>query len=336
MSKIDRLTPDQQARFSDFVREWTAVGLSTEPADRPRAEAAIKWMYREAELAEPRTVWCGSPRSDALTRDSVWDSVWDSVRASVRASVWASVGDSVWASVWASVGDSVWARVGASVGDSVGASVWASVGDSVGDSVHGQHEAPWLAFYAFFREACGLTKQTDPLQGLFELSRSAGWLLPHRNICWVSERHNVLNRDDRGRLHCADGPALQYPDGWGIWAWHGVRVPEAVIKREFDAAAVTSERNAEIRRAMVEIMGAEAYVKGAGLTIAHQDQWGILRREPGGEFGIVELENHSLEPDGSRKRYHLMVPPDCQTALEAVAWTFDLPPEQYAQMRASS
>ena len=312
MSKIDRLTPDQQARFSDFVREWTAVGLSTEPADRPRAEAAIKWMYREAELAEPRIVWCGSPLSNALTRDSVWDSVWDSVRASVRASVWASVGDSV------------------------GASVWASVGDSVGDSVHGQHEAPWLAFYAFFREACGLTKQTDPLQGLFELSRSAGWLLPHRNICWVSERHNVLNRDDRGRLHCADGPALQYPDGWGIWAWHGVRVPEAVIKREFDAAAVTSERNAEIRRAMVEIMGAEAYVKGAGLTIAHQDQWGILRREPGGEFGIVELENHSLEPDGSRKRYHLMVPPDCQTALEAVAWTFDLPPEQYAQMRASS
>ena len=41
-TKIESLTPEQEARFDEFVDKWTAIGLSTEPADRPRAEAAIE------------------------------------------------------------------------------------------------------------------------------------------------------------------------------------------------------------------------------------------------------------------------------------------------------
>jgi hypothetical protein len=35
-------------------------------------------------------------------------------------------------------------------------------------------------------------------------------------------------------------------------------------------------------------------------------------------------------PDGSFKRYWLRVPPSVQTAPEAMAWTFDMPAEDYA------
>jgi hypothetical protein len=101
---------------------------------------------------------------------------------------------------------------------SVGDSAWASVGDSV----YGQHDAWWLAFYDYFREACGLSTQTDPLQGLTDLGQSAGWFLPHANICWVSERHNILRLSEHGVLHCPDGPAVAYPDGFEIYAMHGV------------------------------------------------------------------------------------------------------------------
>ena len=36
--KIEKLTPEQIARFPEFVERWTNIGLSTAPADRPRAE----------------------------------------------------------------------------------------------------------------------------------------------------------------------------------------------------------------------------------------------------------------------------------------------------------
>ena len=229
--RIERLTEAQKARFPEYVERWTKIGLCTEPMDRERAKRAICSMYTNAGLSEPKVVFCGSPLGNALTRvavsklssvgvsvgASVRASVRDSVRASVRdsvgasvcgsvrnsvggsvrnsvgASVWASVWDSVGASVWDSVGGSVCGSVGASVGDSVRDSVWGSVGwNSVRDSVYGQHDAARLSFYAYFREVCGLADETEPLVGLFELAKSAGWALPHRDICWVSERHDIV------------------------------------------------------------------------------------------------------------------------------------------------
>jgi len=78
---INKLTPAQIARFPEFVDKWTRIGLSTEPADRARAEAGIELAYKVAGLYAPKIVWCGSPLSNALTRalvnkNSVGDSVW--------------------------------------------------------------------------------------------------------------------------------------------------------------------------------------------------------------------------------------------------------------------
>lgn len=108
MKKIDHLTDVKIARFPEFVDRWTTIGLCTDPADRPRAEAGIATAYRMAGLDPPKLiVWCGSPLSQGLTRAIVFG----------LAGASASVGDSVGDSVWDSVGDSVRDSVGASVRD---------------------------------------------------------------------------------------------------------------------------------------------------------------------------------------------------------------------------
>ena len=157
MARIEHLTDEQRACFPEFVDKWTRIGLSTEPADRPRAEAAILAMYKQAGLPKPEIVWCGSPVGNALARASVWDSVGASVRASVgdsvRASVGDSVGDSVRASVWDSVRGSVWGSVWASVWDSVRGSVWGSVWARVGASVR---DSVWGRVGASVRDSVGI------------------------------------------------------------------------------------------------------------------------------------------------------------------------------------
>lgn len=60
MPRIEKLTPAQETRLAEFCEKWTRIGLNTDPADRPRAEAGIRSAYRAAGLAEPeRIVWCG-------------------------------------------------------------------------------------------------------------------------------------------------------------------------------------------------------------------------------------------------------------------------------------
>ena len=324
---ITKLTPDQIARFPEFIEKWTRIGLSTEPADRPKAEAGIIAAYASASLPPPRIVWCGSPLSQGMTRaivmdkkvgasvrDSVRDSVVDSVRASVVASVGASVRDSVGASVWASVRDSV--------GDSVWASVWASVVDSVWDSGYGQHDANWIGFYNFFRIVTHLESETAKLTGLQSVAESAGWYLPHAELCWISERHNRLNRNQQGRLHCDGGPAVEYPDGWKIFALNGVRVSEhfAVTPAEkIQLDQVLAERNVDIRRELIRKIGIERMLA----KLPHKE---IGTR---GNYRLLDVRLSDEVPSAiylkmlnpSVGTWHLEgVSPECKTVEQALNW----------------
>ena len=320
MKKIESLTQEQIAKFPEYLQRWTDIGLSTLPADRGAAEEAIRNMYRAADKAPPeKIIWCSSPLSQGLTRAIILDK-----------KLVPQIGASVWASVWDSVG--------ASVGDSVRD----SVGDSVGDSVFGQHDASWLAFYEFFHDECGLTKETEKLEGLWMLAKSANWALPHEKICWVSERHHILERDERGRLHSLSGPACAYPDGWAIYSVHGVRVPADIIedRASITVARIEAEANAEIRRVMIDLYGPKRYLEDSGAQVIQQLPENhyivglrtarLLRKEvPEDEpIILVDLLNSTPEPDGTVKRYQLRVEPGAydgeasRDCLAAVASTW--------------
>ena len=323
---IEKLTPKQEARFPEFIERWTKIGLSTAPADRPKAEASIRAAYRAAGLKEPRAiVWCGSPLSQGFTRAIILDpKFWEGLKLKPQDPV-ASVGDSVLASVRDSVGDSVRDSVGDSVGDSVWDSVRDSVRDSVNESGYGQHDANWLGFIEFFREVCGLKEQTEKLVPLIEHAQYAGWYLPHANICWVSERPCLLKLDDQGLLHCEDGPALSYPDGWKIYAVHGVHpIPDWVIEtpQTITAEKIDKEDNMEVRRIMIERMGHAAYLQETGAEVVDSDfipigggvtgsiHRGLLKDKKGLQF----LCGH----DGSTERvYYMSVDPKSKTCSQA-------------------
>jgi hypothetical protein len=228
----------------------------------------------------------------------------------------------------------------------------------VRDSIYGQHDAGWISFYRYFYEVCHLTKETEKINGLWQLAESAGWVLPHAKLCWVSERHHMLSRNDRGRLHSLSGPAIAYPDGWKIYAVNGVRVPEFIVERphEITLKHIQDEQNAEVRRVIVERYGTSRYLLDAGARIIHADTYGTLyRMEQHGDEPIVMVKvvNATPEPcakcggllttersvrscqcgEPSRfKDYFLRVPPDMTNAQEAIAWTFNLEPEEYHPM----
>jgi hypothetical protein len=315
VSRIKKLTPEQIALFPEYVEKWTKIGLSTEPADRKRAEAGVRLSYKTAGLKPPRIVWCGSPLGNGLTREVVKKLLTDpkfkekfgaSVRSSVRASVRASVRDSVW--------------------DSVRASVWDSVRDSVWDSVwasgYGQHDASWISFYYFFRQVCKLEKETEKLVGISEICQSAGWYLPYENICWISERHNILNRDAQGRLHSDGSPAVGYPDGLAIYAWHGVRVPEsmgAVRSETWKPEWLLKEKNAEIRRVLIQGLGYGRILKA--LNAKKIDAWReyeLVRISDSVDVEPILLVSMKCPSTGFLHAHR--VPPDMKTARNAIQW----------------
>ncbi len=61
MSKIEKLTPEQEVRLTQFRAAYFQHGWSTAPSDRPAAEAAIVKLYARLGSSAPKFVWFDSP-----------------------------------------------------------------------------------------------------------------------------------------------------------------------------------------------------------------------------------------------------------------------------------
>ena len=313
---IDTLTVEQEAMLAQVRDEWLAVGLSTEPANRPAAEEGVRQAYRRAGMEPPSVViWLGSPYAGCVASAMLSQGqVWDQVRA----------------------------QVGDQVSDQVRAQVRAQVSDQVGDAVWGQHEAGYLGWC----DAMQLIGVNLDVAGLSTVARNAGWWWPMRDTVILTDRPDTLHRDPQGRLHCETGPALRYRDGWAIHAIHGVRVPADLIETGWDVARILEEDNAEVRRAAIELTGWEHFISDSGLTLVasapdpgnppHElelyDLPDRLRDMYDDQARILLCTNGSVEPDGTRRRYGLPVPAHHNDPVAAAADLYGWPVEAYRQL----
>ena len=151
--------------------------------------------------------------------------------------------------------------------------------------------------------------------------------MPHENICWISERHNILSRDEEGRLHSETGPSVSYPDGWSLYHWHGTAIPSEWIedRKSLTAAVALKQANVERRRAACEILGwAKILSELDAKTLDHDadPQIGDLvqvnlpdLREPA-KFLRVQC--------GTGREFAIGIPPHINKALDAQAWIIGL------------
>lgn len=120
---------------------------------------------------------------------------------------------------------------------------------------------------------------------------------------------------------------MAFSDGYGLWAWHGVRVAQQIIEHPdtltFDL--ITAEENAERRRVMIERWGWEQYLEAGQATLRDVDT------EPAGAAGIRGLYRCRDGRDGdlqvlicccasTGRTYALEVPPEVSTCQQAASW----------------
>ncbi|MEV1044116.1 DUF6745 domain-containing protein [Streptomyces sp. NPDC049916] len=328
------------------VNSWRHVAAATGRADRAAAEAGVRLAYRTAGLAEPdRIIWATSPRAAVETVEKLTDAG-RSVREEVRTRPWAQerrrmydeLGPAGWSALWSATGAQLWETT-AALAERIRTGVVADLAGrpedegavrlSLLDAVLGQHDAAWLAAF---------DGRGDRLTGLAEVARNAGWWWPYERAVVITERPDVLHRDEAGRLDHGEGPALAYGDGFSLYAWRGMPVPAAFLAElsTLTPERIRTEENAELRRVMLEHYGYDRYLTESGAEPVHRDETGILWRialAADEDVVMVEVVNSTPEPDGTHRTYWLRVPPTTRTAKDGVAWTFGLEGAAYAPVR---
>lgn len=314
MTKITEITPEQLATFPSYVERWVKIGLDTTPANREAAEEGVRLAYTSAGLTPPSTiVWETSPWSGA-----------------VLAAIAANAAD---------VPSYLKAVKAYKAKPATASPSPSEIRNQVYTAICGQYEAGWLSFYSVLQEQFGLT-ECDKLNGIMQVAQSAGWWWAFEDLAIITERPTDLQRDNQGRMHNPTGKSITYPDGEGVWCWHGVRVPRELIEGKWTIADIHANSNTEIRRAAVEHMGWDRYIEEAQLELISEEvdpgnQGRTLKlykmgeRLFEGDVNLLIMINGSPDRSGEQRVYAETVPVEITNALESAAWQYSLPIEVY-------
>jgi hypothetical protein len=169
------------------------------------------------------------------------------------------------------------------------------------------------------------SQESEDLDLWRDIAQSAGWWWPYKNFCVIAERPILVRMQEwsanRHRLHCENGPALAFSDGWKVYALNGVRVPPKIVKTpatKLEVNLLLREPNAEIRREIVRKIGIERIMTGLKAE--------ILDERNGYQLLILDLQDGTKRPylkmlNPSEAIWHIEgVHPDCRTVLEALEW----------------
>jgi hypothetical protein len=279
---LEELTDKQKLIASQTRDEWINLFFdnvkSQRGIDKPTFEKGIYWLYESLLKKEkPKIVYCDS-WDDYLK--TIWNSVWDSIQYSIFDFILDSILDSVRDSVWNLVQDSVWNPVQDSIWDSV----WAPIQNSVRASVvrhiftnYSNHcdirYFEGVSFCDFFSKI-GILK-SDVFEHYREIPKSCPFVLYMYDNCVFAVQPPVyLGRNTQGRLHSTERAAVEFRDGSCYYFINGRSVPPWVIKEKelITREKFLSEKNAEIKGAIYEVLGQQGMMNLLGAETVHTAQ----------------------------------------------------------------
>ena len=205
---------------------------------------------------------------------------------------------------------------------------------SITNTYGGAMIASWVSYVTFFRDVMDWENETLEAFALYEtLTLTCGWVFWGNKSCAIIDRPEVIKFDDEKNLHCEDGPAIKYTDGWSVYSWHGTRIPGKWIedRENLDPMTALTWENVEQRRCAAEIIGWHNVLDKLKVKVIDDDgdpEIGTLV-----EVNIPDIgkERFLKVQCGTGRTFALPVPPEMQTAIQAQAWTFNLDLEEFTK-----
>lgn len=201
---INKLTKAQEAKIPEYIERFEKIGLSTEPTDKAKAEAALKRCYEYLSKTHsfkpnPEIIWADSPMAGA------------------KIAAQCAKGD-----------------------ENV---TEAEIQEQASLASYGSFEAYWVATYVFIAEQLLPNNKDEAIQIVLDLVENCGVYWQFEDLVVVTPKPKAIHLNDK-KLHNLEGLALEYPNGDGIYAIDGKRknsLMEVMLEQKCSAEPKTKK-----------------------------------------------------------------------------------------------
>ena len=178
---IDKLTPEQEAQIPVYLERFKAIGLSTAPTNKAKAEDAVRRSYEymnkisSSFSKNPEFVWADSPMKGAILAAQFCKGNTDVTDAEIK--------------------------------------------EQAQQASYGSFEAYWVSTYAFIAEQLPV-KKDELIDIVLDIVTHCGVYWTFEDIVILTPKPSKIEMTDQV-LHSTTGLALQYPNGDGLYAYKG-------------------------------------------------------------------------------------------------------------------
>jgi hypothetical protein len=337
-TKIDKLTPEQEALLPVIREKWKAIALSTDRIDRQKVTVAVKATYRALNLAEPKILFFDSPLAAITFLESQPKSALGKAVMSERLNQlidqvdcqidWNT--DSQLPGQIASLPSVKRCELSRALKSEVKCQ---QEGNPVYNCIHAGVCLCIASELDFCISVLNVAHEQSAWSAYKSLMNEGGYIFTFEKMCLVCDRPTKLSYDNEERLHAEAEPAIEFSDGFfRNYVYHGVEIPEKYGKlhpHQWQAKWLLEEKNAEVRRLLIQVIGYGRICQELQATELDSEQ----------EYTLLRIDNADVEPMYLLKMtcpstgfiHTLRVPPDIKSARAAISWVnWGIEPEEFA------
>jgi|ERR671933_2415906 hypothetical protein len=365
-TQFEKLTADQEALVPVIRDNWKAILLSTQRLNRQQAEEAVKTAYALIGMEEPEILFFDSPYGAFRElKNQTWNhlgtnlafQLWSQIAAKLKIQLdsqlkskllineldnqlknqlWQQVGRQLYSQLWTQLHNQMLSR--SQYRHISPPRYMQHLGENIrplqptDNCITTSFAACHCSWYDFCISILNLDHNQRQWKVLQALVKYCDWIFPYERVCFVCDRPIKISLDSQNRLHEEREPAIQFDDGYSLYAYQGVILPEeygVFSPQKWQAKWILEERNVEVRRVLIKGIGYARICQE--LQAKKLDYWN--------EYTLLRIDKADIEPIyllkmtcPSTGRIHVLrTPSNMKSAREAICWVnWGVAPEDFA------
>lgn len=229
-TKINKLTPAQEALVPVYRDKWRAIALSTERINRQTSTNTVKIAYQILGQQEPKILFFDSPyqalkQLEALSVEQPLISI-KRLAGILPNQLREQLSPPLWTYLWRRLGYLLCAEVMHQVIYPITGSIEKKLGHDLNREICEQltliSGIGDVIIFDFLISSLGCKYHCfDEWKALQAIMSYCPWIFSFQETCLICDRPTKVSFDSENRLHAEGEPAIQFADGFSVYAHHG-------------------------------------------------------------------------------------------------------------------